>query len=171
MVYGPELIAQLEAENARLRAAMDERAQRVADWQTDEDDCFLSQRVEERAISTNRDKIDLLRRGGLAWFQEYATTGGELVNARWCNTRYGCRLRVVFPDGRVVWTSADTKKGLARVGLRRVRCLRPAWFCFKSSGAGLAGVYSGSYFLFPSDTNYATGEPAPAEPVKIEEEE
>lgn len=171
MKYGAELIAQLEAENVRLQAAREDRAQRVAAWQTDEDDCFLSERVEARTISTNRAKIDLLRRGGLAWFQEYVTTDGEPVEARWCDTRYGCRLRVVFPGGRVVWTSAETPRGLARLGLRKVWAQRPAWFAFRSSASGLMGVYSGAYVLFPSDTNYATGEPAPAAPVRIVEGE
>jgi hypothetical protein len=76
-----------------------------------------------------------------------------------------------MPDGSVVWTSACTKKGLAKKGLKMVECLRPAWYKFHSSCSGMLGVYSGSYILFPSDWNYATGEEAKDEPLDIREAE
>lgn len=72
-----------------------------------------------------------------------------------------------MPDGQIVWTSAITKKGLAKIGLKRVECKRPAWFAFQCSGSGMLGVYGGDYVLFPSDMNYATGEPADSAPLEI----
>ena len=74
-----------------------------------------------------------------------------------------------MPDGRVVWTTALTEKGLAKKGLKKVWCLRPAWFAFKSSSSGMLGVYSGSYVLFPSDYNYATGEVASNDPIQVKD--
>lgn len=171
MRYGTELIKSLESEIESYRNNMRERASRVDDGMTDFDDCFISQRVEERGIRTAQEKIDLLKKGGCAWFSEYATLEGELINARWCDTRYGLKLRAEMPDGSVIWTTADTAKGLAKKGIKKVECLRPAWFAFKSSSRGLAGVYSGDYVLFPSDYNYATGEAAPADPIEIREAE
>lgn len=167
MVYGAELISKLESEIELMKGAISRRAERINNWETDEDDCFISERVELRTISVNQNKINLIKNGGCAWFEEYATLDGQVVNAHWCNTRYGYKLRVVMPDKSVVWTTADTVKGLAKIGLKKVSCKRPAWYTFKSSFGGMMGVYCGDYVLFPSDYNYATGEAATSEPLEI----
>ena len=171
MTYGAELIKKLEAEIEVLQGAVDRREERIANWETDEDDCFISQRCESRGIQVAKDKIELIKDGGCAWFHEYATLDGTLVKAKWCNTKYGSSLRVEMPDGSVVWTTSSTAKGLAKRGLKRVECLRPAWYAFSSPYSGMLGVYSGSYVLFPSDWNYATGEPAKAEPIEVRDAE
>lgn len=167
MKYGVQLIESLKKEIDIMQAAIDRRAERIANWETDEEDCFISQRNEERTISVNRDKIRLIEDGGCAWFQEYATLEGQLVKAKWCNTKFGYSLRAEMPDGKVVWTTADTEKGLAKRGLKKVECKRPAWFAFKSPYGGMMGVYCGDYELFPSAMNYATGEDAPLAPLEI----
>lgn len=169
MVFGNELIKKLEGEIEAMQKAISDRLDRINEGWTDMDDCFISQRCEERGISNNQEKIKLIKDGGCAWFNEYATLDGELVDARWCNTRFGCSLRAEMPDGTVVWTTASTPKGLAKKGLKMVKCLRPAWFAFRSSNSGMLGVYTGSYVLFPSDINYATGESADSEPIEIKE--
>lgn len=169
MVYGQELIKKLENEIEIMNGAMERRQERIDRWETDEDDCFISERCESRTVSVNKRKIDLINRGGCEWFLEYATLEGKVVNAHWCNTRYGCKLRVVMPDKSVIWTTADTAKGLAKLGLKKVRCLRPAWFAFRSPYGGMMGVYSGDYELFPSDYNYATGEEAGSDPIQMED--
>jgi len=170
MKYGQELIDALEREILSLQNSIKNRMDRINEGMTDWDDCFISQRFEERGISINREKIALIKNGGCDWFVEYATLDGKLVDAKWCDTRYGYSLRAEMPDGKIVWTTAVTKKGLAKKGLKRVLCLRPAWFCFKGSG-GMFGVYTGSYVPFPSDINYATGEPAGTDPVEIKDYE
>ena len=168
MKYGQELIESLEREIVTLQGAIDRRAERIANWETDEDDCFISERVESRAISLNRNKIALIKNGGCAWFVEYATTNGTIVNARWCNTRYGYKLRVEMPNGEIVWTNGG-KKALSKRGLKEVECKRPAWYAYKTPYGGMMGVYCGSYELFPSDWNYATGEEAAEQPLEIRE--
>ena len=167
MKYGQELIETLEQEIASYQEAMNDRSRRIAEWQTDEDDCFISQRCDERGLELAKDKIALIKDGGCMWFAEYATLDGTLIKARWCNTKYGTSLRAEMPDGSVVWTTADTAKGLAKKGIKKVMCKRPAWFAFHSSASGMMGVYTGSYVPFPSDFNYATGESATVEPVEI----
>lgn len=168
MIYGEELIKKLEDEIKLMQDAISDRMDRIGKGMTDWEDCFMSQRCEERGIRNNQEKIDLIRRGGFGWFREYATLDGALVEARWCNTKYGTSLRAVMPDGSVVWTSSNTKKGLAKKGLKAVQCKRPAWFAFKGQG-GMLGVYTGDYIEFPSDVNYATGEPAGSDPVEIKD--
>lgn len=168
MKYGKELVAQLEQEIETMQQAIRNRYDRIDAGLTDIDDCFISERCEDRGIRNNKDKIDLINNGGCLWFTEYATLDNTLVNAHWCKTQYGSSLRAEMPDGRVVWTTAQTKKGLAKKGLKMVECKRPAWFKFSSGGlSGLMGVYAGSYVPFPSDVNYATGEPAGTDPIEI----
>ena len=169
MKYGQELIEMLEKEIDNYREVTADRQRRIDAWQTDEDDCFISQRCDEREVNLAKDKIALIKDGGCMWFPEYATLDGTLIKARWCNTKYGYSLRAEMPDGSVVWTTADTKKGLAKKGIKKVMCKRPAWFAFHSSEGGMIGVYTGSYVPFPSDFNYATGEPASVEPVEVED--
>ena len=168
MKYGTELVKELKEEIARMRHSIEERNERIFNCEVDYDDCFISIRCEQRGIRNNQDKIDLIENGGTAWFREYTTLDGKLVNARWCNTKYGSSLRAEMPDGSVVWTTALTQKGLAKKGLKAVECRRPAWFKFKG-GSGMYGVYTGNYVLFPSDVNYATGEKASDEPLEIRE--
>lgn len=169
MKYGQELIEMLEKEIANYEGAMADRQRRIDSWQTDEDDCFISQRCDERGVQLAKDKIALIKDGGCMWFPEYATLDGKLIKARWCNTKYGCSLRAEMPDGSVVWTTADTKKGLGKKGIKKVMCKRPAWFAFHSSHGGMMGAYTGEYVPFPSDFNYATGEPASVDPVEVED--
>lgn len=171
MRYGQELIEALEKDIELTQKSIANRFERVNEGITDWDDCFVSHRCDERSLNLNRDKIDLIKDGGCAWFTEYATLDGQLVEARWCNTRFGTSLRAVMPNGEVVWTTATTAKGLAKKGLKMVECKRPAWFAFHSSNSGMLGVYTGSYVLFPSDVNYATGEAASAEPIEIRDAE
>lgn len=170
-IYGEELIQRLESEMETTRNAMRERMERINTLQTDWDDCCVSVRCDERDLIVCQDKIRLIRDGGCAWFREYATLDGTLVNAKWCNTRYGTSLRVEMPNGEIVWTTSCTAKGLARRGLKAVECKRPAWFKFHSSNSGMLGVYTGSYILFPSDFNYATGEDALYDPIEIRDAE
>lgn len=167
MKYGQALVKELEKEIATLQASISNRYDRIDAGMTDIDDCFISDRCEQRGIQLAKDKIDLINNGGCAWFTEYATLDGKLVNAVWCNTKYGYALRANMPDGSVVWTTASTAKGLARKGLKQVECRRPAWYCFKSSNSGMLGVYTGQYVLFPSDVNYATGEDAEDMPLAV----
>ena len=169
MKYGQELIEMLEKEIANYAEVMADRQRRINSWQTDEDDCFISQRCDERGINLAKDKIALIKDGGCMWFPEYATLDGTLIKARWCNTKYGYSLRAEMPDGSVVWTTADTKKGLAKKGIKKVMCKRPAWFAFHSSQGAMWVFYTGGYVRFPCDFNYATGEPASVEPVEVED--
>lgn len=167
MKYGAELIESLRKDIETLQASIDNRMQRINDGLTDIDDCFISERCETRGIANAKEKIKLIEDGGCAWFPEYATLDGQLVKARWCNTKYGTSLRAEMPDGSVVWTTATTAKGLAKKGLQCVECLRPAWYAFHSGSSGMFGVYTGDYVLFPSDVNYATGEPADSKPIAV----
>lgn len=172
---GKELIKSLEEDLAAFQRSIENRQRRIDNWETDEDDCFISIRTDERGLQLVKDKLALIKDGGCAWFPEYATLDGQLINARWCKCRsftgYGTeyKLRMEMPDGSVQWTTATTAKGLAKRGVKRVLCKRPAWYKFQSSAGGMLGVYTGEYVLFPSSINYATGEEASEEPLEVKE--
>ena len=169
MLYGKELIKSLENTIERNKEIIGNRIDRINNGSTDMDDCFVSQHFDDMAITEAKRKIELINDGGTAWFDEYATLDGQLVEYTECITQYGWTRRFEMPNGEVVFTSAHTAKGLAKKGLKMVRCLRPAWYEFKAHGTGLMGAYAGDYELVPSDVNYATGEDTSTEPIKIEE--
>ena len=68
MKFGQELIDQLEAEIKLMQKSIENRQERIDAGWTDIDDCFTSQRCEERGIRVNHDKINLIKEGGCAWF-------------------------------------------------------------------------------------------------------
>ena len=154
--YGKELVEQLEKEIARLEESISNRWDRINEGMTDMDDCFMSERCEERGIQNNKDKIALINKGGCEWFLEYATLDGKLVDAHWCNTR-----RLTVPSVYSIYDMAeDTVKVLKQLKLKDISL-------FGTSQGGMLGVYTGQYVYFPSDVNYATGEPAGVEPLEI----
>lgn len=122
MKYGKELIEELEREIKLYEETMSRRWDRINNGETDQEDCFVSMRVEERGRDLAKDKIKLIKDGGCDWFVEYATLDGVLVNAKWCRcksyTGYGhtSKLRIEMPDGTVKWTQATTEK---RTGTHR----------------------------------------------------
>ena len=142
MLYGNELITKLEDDLQKVY------------------DRHQTYNYEDSYTRLLKKKINLILNGGCEWFPGYATLDGKWVDARWCNTKFGRSLRAEMPDGSVVWTTSTTDKGLAKKGLKRVECYRPAWFTTKYDDRGE---------LFPSNTNYATGEDAPKEPLDIRE--
>jgi len=54
MKYGEELIRELEAEIERYENQMSRRWDRINNGETDQEDCFVSMRVEERRESRSR---------------------------------------------------------------------------------------------------------------------
>ena len=161
-MFGEELIRSLQKDIERNHDSIADRERRIMDGRTDMDDCFLSQHNDEFMLRGARQKIALLKSGGLAWFRDYQTLEGFPVKAKWVQGAWGERLRVYMPDGKTVWTSAKTAKGLAKNGLKAVAALRPAWFKIDSQGLGTE-----TWTMFPSDKNYATGKPAGSDPVEV----
>ena len=68
MKYGQELIEMLEKEIANYEQVMTDRQRRIDAWQTDKDDCFISQRCDERGVQLAKEKIALIKDGGCMWF-------------------------------------------------------------------------------------------------------
>ena len=80
-------IADLEAQIARTQAVMDERNERIAKGETDEDDCFISIKVNSDAIKEANMQIAIIKQGGTAWFDWYMDMDGNpCTDARWVET-------------------------------------------------------------------------------------
>lgn len=150
--YGEELRKSILATKEHLLESIKERNERIANWQTDEDDCFLSQRVEERAISECNMQLTILDGDGTMTIDAVIDQDGNEVNTRWVDTRYG--LKIV---GRGVFANSE-KALLKKTGWTTKEIKVPCWTKFCSSGSGLLGVYSGSYQVVRWHTNMVTGE-------------
>lgn len=112
-------------------------------------------------------EIEIIKNGGTAWFDWYTDLNGEVcTDARWVNTKYGTSLVVNFADGRTIWTSATTEKGLARKGLKQICARFPVWVKSFCNGSGLLGVFNSSVGQYRAELNRATGEYHP-EPYEI----
>lgn len=77
-VYGEELRKQILETKKRMQDAIDRRAERIANWETDEDDCFISQRCEESAICECNMQLEMLEK--LFGKKEDAKSDRELGN-------------------------------------------------------------------------------------------
>ena len=151
-LYGEELRKTIEAQKANLQAAIERRAQRIANWETDEEDCFVSQRVEEQGITECNMQLEILNGDGMMDFEGWFDENGKEVRVRWVNTRYG---------GAFVWNGifgSSEKALMKKTGLTRKWIRVPVWTKFSAGGSGMMGVYCGSYEQVRWHTNMKTGE-------------
>lgn len=162
-------IESLENEIKHLESIIQNRDERIKRGEVDEDDCFISMKVNSDGIKAANMKINIIKGGGTAWFDWYKDMNGvPCTDANWVQTKYGLSLCVNFADGRTVWTTATTEKGLAKKGLVKVEALFPAWVKSYSHERGLLGVFNSSVGIYRAELNRATGEYHP-EPYEIRE--
>ena len=64
MKYGKELAEIIKAEIKATEEVQKRRNERIANWETDEDDCFLSIRVEEQSLAKCRMQLAILETDG-----------------------------------------------------------------------------------------------------------
>lgn len=153
-VYGEELKKSILARKARLQEALRDRADRIARWETDEEDCFLSERVESNGISECNMQLAILETDGTQEWEVIVDENGEEVRTHWFKNKWGSYTIV----GRGVFASSE-KALLKKTGWKKVPKKVPVWTKFCSgSGGGLLGVYTGSYEIVRWHTNMVTGE-------------
>ena len=151
-MYGEELRKSIMASKQRLIDAIANRSERIANGETDIDDCFLSQRVEENGIMEANKQLSILDNGGVMDYEAIFDENGEEVNVRVVDTRYGLKF-----VGRGIF--ANSQKALLKKTGWTVKTIKvPCWTKFSSSSSGLMGVYGGSYEVVRWHTNMATGE-------------
>jgi len=152
MMYGEELKQKVLKDKERLINSITERRERINAGLVDEDDCFLSSKVEQEGIHECNMKLRILESDGLMDFDAIFDEEGNEVNVRWVSTKYG--LRVV---GRGIF--ANSRKALCKkTGWHEETIRVPVWVKFCSYGKGLVGVYCGGYQEVRWHTNMVTGE-------------
>ncbi len=160
MKYGQELLVALEQELQELKARNDDRFNRVVNGDVELSDCFVSTWAGGLSQQLLETKVEILRNGGVAEFDELVYLDGTPTNARLVFTRYGSRYLVKRPDGTEEWVNPYvSEKTLAKRGYKLETVLRPAWAKISGNGGrGLAGAMSCHVDVFPSRVNYWTGE-------------
>lgn len=151
-IYGEELRKSILDRKERNIAAMNRRAERIENWETDEEDCFMSQRVEENAVHECNMQLNILDGDGMMDFDAIFDGNGEEVCVRCVNTKYG-----VAYVGRGIFASS-IKALLKKTGWTPKTIRVPVWTKFCAAGSGLYGVYCGSYERVRWHTNMKTGE-------------
>jgi hypothetical protein len=147
--YGQELLELLEVELRDAIARANARHEQILNGDMELNDCFRSVSAADASISLLRDKIGILRYGGLSEFPELCRLDGTPAGASLVNTRYGSKWLVTHPGGRNEWVDPFVQeKTLARKGYKIVCVPKPAWAVFRGNGT----------CIFPSDRNYWTGE-------------
>ena len=151
-LYGQELKESILRAKENLMENIRMREERIANWQTDEDDCFLSIRVDQNALGEYNMQLKILEGDGLMDFEAVIDQEGKEVWVKWVNTRFGGAY-----VGRGIFASS-IKALCKKTGWHTETIRVPVWTKFCSSGSGLMGVYSGSYQMVRWHTNMVTGE-------------
>ena len=152
-VYGEELKKDIIKRRENLVAAIERRAQRIANWETDEDDCFMSQRVEEEGIRECNMQLDILGTDGTQEWDVILDGDGNEVRTHWFTNKWG-KLTIV---GNGVFASSESAL-LKKTGWTKATIRVPVWTKFRANGSGLYGAYTGSYEIVRWHTNMVTGE-------------
>lgn len=154
MKYGKELAESIRESIRHTEAIQMEREKRIADGWTDEDDCFMSIRVEEQALANYRMQLKILEGDGLMDYEAIFDESGKEVRTHWFSNKWGGDTIV----GNGVFASSE-KALLKKTGWTKKTIRVPVWTkFFGGCGGGLCSVYTGSYQQVRWHTNMVTGE-------------
>ncbi|MDR1516447.1 MAG: hypothetical protein LBS45_12210 [Synergistaceae bacterium] len=152
-LYGKALAESIRDTIARIEEALDDRNERISQGMTDIDDCFISERVERRAIQEARMQLDILRSDGTMPIDAVIDENGDEVYVRYVDTRYGPKY-----VGNGVFASS-LKALLKKTGWKTEERNVPCWTKFiPGSGGGMYSVYTGTVGIVRWHTNMVTGE-------------
>lgn len=152
-IFGAELREAVLARKARLQEIMADRQRRINNWETDEDDCFISQRSDEQGISECNMQLAILDSDGTMEMEVVMDQEGNEVRTHWFTNQWGKDTIV----GNGVFASS-LKALLKKTGWTLQKIRVPVWTKFCSNGSGMYGVYTGSYQQVRWHTNMVTGE-------------
>ena len=154
-----KIIQGLEVKIQRQREMLNERSERIGRGETDIDDCFVSDRMNQLSISVALRKIEIVKNGGLSEFDVLRDMEtGEIVSKKVVNGKYGpCWLTVEEPQIREKYGTfigyARRESTYNRKGLETDTVLLPAWVKTKASGAGMVGAFNSRVITYQSDRN------------------
>ena len=152
-LYGEELRKNVLERKARMQESINRRWERIYNCETDMDDCFISQHVEEDAIRECNMQLEILDGDGTQEWHVILDENGNEVRTHWFVNQWG-RWTIV---GNGVFASS-TKALLKKTGWKEATIRVPVWTKYVCHGKGMAGVMSGSTEVVRWHTNMKTGE-------------
>ena len=153
-VFGAELAKQIEKHRQCLVDAQDRRDERIGAGWTDEDDCFLSIRVEQQGIRECDMQLEILKGDGLMDVDAIFDENGKEVGVHSFPNKWG---RISYVGHGIFASSIDAL--LKKTGWINKTIRVPVWtkFC-AGSGGGMCAVYTGTIRYVRWHTNMVTGE-------------
>lgn len=152
-LYGEALRASIIEHKQRMLDALARREERIANFETDYDDCFISIHVEQDAVRACEMQLKILDGDGLMDYQAIIDENGNEVRIHFFTNKWGGDSVV----GNGVFASS-IKALLKKTGWKEQTIRVPAWTKFCTSGTGMCGVMSGSTEIVRWHTNMVTGE-------------
>lgn len=153
-LYGAELAESIKESIRHTEEIQKRRDERIANWETDEDDCFMSIRVEDQALANYRTQLEILATDGLMDYTAVVDENGKEVSVHCFRNKWGGWSYV----GNGIF--ASTKQALLKKTGWTEKTIRvPVWTKFVGGcGGGLCSVYTGRYEKVRWHTNMVTGE-------------
>lgn len=152
-IYGEELRKSILQTRQNMRDAIARRQERIDNCETDMDDCFISQHVEEDAIRECNMQLEILDGDGMMDYPAIIDENGKEVRIHYFTNKWG-RTSVVANG-----IFASSKQAiLKKTGWTEKTIRVPAWTKFCTSGRGMVGVMNGSTEVVRWHTNMKTGE-------------
>lgn len=152
-LYGNDLKASILRSRDLTLASIANRNERIANWQTDEDDCFMSIRADQQALDKYSLELKILEGDGTEERDVIVDENGDEVRTHWFKNRWG-RYTIV---GRGIFAASENAL-LKKTGWTKTTKRVPVWVKFCTSGTGLLGAYTGSWEVVRWHTNMVTGE-------------
>ena len=152
-IYGEALRKSILSSIAHTEEVQRRRDERIAEGWTDEDDCFMSIRVEEQALANYRMQLEILDGDGLMDYEAIFDENDKEVSIHEFRNKWGGWSVV----GNGIFASSE-KALLKKTGWTKKTISVPVWTKFVTYGSGLYGAYTGSYEKVRWHTNMVTGE-------------
>ena len=132
----------------------------MLDCKYDLDDCFVSYALQNTHKSVYNLQLEILRNGGVT-FTGYQDVQGNWLRPITFKNKFGSYTTCYKNEakGITIYSSANTVKGLARKGIKKVRYTAPAWA--KVGGNAFGQTYPR---LYEAEYNRCTGI---EEPIKV----
>ena len=152
-VFGFELAEQIRKSIENRKQIIADRNRRISNWETDEDDCFMSIKLDDEFLCEAEKQLKILATDGTQPFSVIVDNEGNVVRTHWFTNKWGGNTIV----GNGVFASS-VKALLKKTGWHEETRNYPVWTKFVPNGTGLCGVYGGSYQTVRWHTNMVTGE-------------
>lgn len=152
-------IESLKQEIARIQETINERFERIGRGETDMDDCFVSDKMNQLNIQLAKTKIEILEKGGTRMFsclRDLETD--EIVSTKLRHGQYGFYWIIDndYQDKFGTYVGdAKRESTFTKKGLKRSEYESPVWATTQANGSGMMGAYNSSVTLYPSKKNYA----------------